>query len=177
MRPLTFPRDTTWQKSTCLTPSLTSSTTTSTMQQVREADAEQRSCWFARWLFWMKEGSQALCPYNEVLNGITFSHHLFWNDHFRPSSSFQHYILTLVVLLRLTMANTDVIMTCNRVYHHCQGKLSAGITLQGLLEVICPWVLIWQKSRTWPASITRRGDSHPHCPGVPRETLGFTNTL
>lgn len=73
MRQLTFPSDTTWQKSTCLTPSLTSSTTTSTMQQVREPDAEHRSCWFARWLFWMKQGSQGLCPYNEVLNGITFS--------------------------------------------------------------------------------------------------------
>lgn len=76
MRQLTFPSDITWQKSMCLTAYLNSSTITSTMQEVSKG-----WCWAgkllfyhaARQLFWLKEGSQATCPYNEILNGISFS--------------------------------------------------------------------------------------------------------
>ena len=165
MRQLTFPSDTTWQKSMCLTASLNSSTITSTMREVSEG-----RCWpgkllfyhAARWLFWMKEGSQALCPYSEMLNGITFSpaYPGTWMAGKWPSqASFQHYIFILVVLLRRTMTNIDVLMTYYRepfhswepmgVCHHSQTKLPVWITLQGLLapEVIYPWALIWHKVR------------------------------
>lgn len=176
MRQLTFPRDTTWQKSTCLTPSLTSSTTTSTMQQVREA--EQRCCWFARWLFWMKEGSQALSPYYEVLNGFTFSPTY---SEMGISAQLPALHPHLVVLLRLTMANTDVIMT---YYREPWGRITAARPSY-LLELHCRSFLRWSipgpwfdtKSRTWPVSITRHGDSHLYSPRLPRQTLSFKNTL
>lgn len=76
MRQVTFPRDITWQKNMCLTASLSSSIITSTMQEVSAGwgqPGKLLAYHSARWLFWMKEGSQALSPYTEMLNGIAFS--------------------------------------------------------------------------------------------------------
>lgn len=165
MRQLTFPSAITWQKSMCLTASLNSSTITSTMQEVSEGQCWPGKLLFyhaGRWLFWMKAGFQALCPYNEMLNGITFSSTYpgtWMAGKQPPQAPFQLYIFILVVLLRLTMINTDVVMTYYRehfhswepmgVCHHCQTKLPVWITLQGLLaqEAIYPWDLIWHKVR------------------------------
>lgn len=164
MRQLTSPSGITWQKSMCLTASLNSSTITSTMRQVSEG-----WCWpgqllfyhVARWLFWMKEGSQALCPYNEMLNGIIFSSTLSWQLDGRKITILGQ--LSALHLLhgpsKADMTNTDAVMTYYRepfhsweslgVCHHCQTKLSVWVTLQGLLaqEVIYPWALIWHELR------------------------------
>lgn len=71
MKQQTFPSDIIWQKSTCLTASLNSLTITSTMQEVSEGWGQPEKslfCHAARWLFWMKEASQAYCPYSEMLS-------------------------------------------------------------------------------------------------------------
>ena len=198
MRQLTFPSDITWQKSMCLTASLNSSTITSTTRQVSEG-----WCWpgkllfyhTARWPFWMKEGSQALCPYNEMLNGITFSSTYpgTWMAGKWPSGAgFQHYIFFMVLPRMMWPTQMPLCHTTEPfhswesvgVCHRCQTKLSVWDTLQGCLapEMICipgPW--FDTKLGTWPRSISRHGSHQSHLdsygPGVPRETLGVKNTL
>lgn len=167
MRQLTFPSDITWQKSMCLTASLNSSTITSTMQEVSEGQCWAGKLLFyhaARWLFWMKEGSQTLCPYNEIIFSSTYPGTCMAGK--LPSrASCQLYFFVLVILLRVTMIITDVVLSYYEETFH-SWELVAGVSplpdqatcLNYTAGLSCTGGDIsLGLDLTWPGSIARYG--------------------